>query len=238
MFGFETPEAVTYYVWQLCYDYIHYNEGIPYDQIRQLPFDSIAEKSRGYFFNFDYTLFDETYKDHLEKAFIMNFFLYEIGFDTPHSFLQQLQASWIIKIPTYNKFYESLDMIENPMYTVDMETSVTAKNDTSSSGTNSGTTHNESSSNASGTYSDYPQTLLGKLDYGTSGTKDGSTSEADSTQSSTSESSSEASSTETSTTKGFNGAMQGTLLTQYRNTLLNVDMLLFNDLQDLFLGIY
>ena len=230
--------AITYTVYQLCYDYIHYKEGLEYDEIRQLPFDEIAEKSRPYFFNFQYELFKDEYKAHLEQAFIMHFFLYEIGFDTPHSFLQQLMIEWLIKIPTYNKFYESLDMITDPMYTVDVATEQTTEATTNSNNESNGETTNTSKSDATGTYSDYPQTILAELDYGTSGTKDGSKSEAASRQHATGEASGTSSSTASNTTKGYNGIPQSTLVTQYRSTLLNVDLLLFNDLQMLFLGVY
>lgn len=230
--------AITYSVWQLCYDYIHYKYDIPYDEIRQLPFDDIAEKSREYFFNFEYTLFDESYKPHLEKSFILHFFMYEIGFETVHLFLQQLYTEWIIKIPTYNKFYESLNLITDPLTTVNMESESTGNTSTTAQNENHGTSENESSSDASGTYSDYPQTLLGNLDYATSGTKDGSTSRATSTQDSDGTSTSTGETTNKSTSKGYNGLPPSTLLSQYRNTILNVDMLLFNDLQTLFLGVY
>lgn len=230
--------AVTYPIYQLCYDYIHYTEGLPYDEIRQLPFNEIASKSRKYFFNFDYEIFNEDYREHLEEAFIMHFFLYEIGFDTPTSFLQQLMADWIIKIPTYNKFYQTVDMITEPLNTVDVVVTQESTANTQSSNISHGDTENTSKSNATGTYSDYPQTILGDLDYGTSGTKDGSTSDATSKQDTTGEATGTSSSDTTNTTKGYNGIPQSTLLTQYRNTLLNIDLLFFNDLQMLFLGVY
>lgn len=230
--------AITYPIYQLCYDYIHLTEGLPYDEIRQLPFNEIANKSRPYFFNFNYEIFNEDYRQHLEEAFIMHFFLYEIGFDTPTSFLQQLMADWIIKIPTYNKFYETVDMISEPLNSVDVVTTQNSEASTQSNNTSHGETENTSTSNATGTYSDYPQTILGDLDYGTSGTKDGSTSTAQSSQDSTGEATGTSTTDTTNTTKGYNGIPQSTLLMQYRNTLLNIDLLFFNDLQMLFLGVY
>ena len=226
-------------IFNLCYNYIALKEKITIEQVKLYSLDEIALKARGYFFDFDYELFDDSYKEHLETSFIKYFFLYEIGFDTFQSFKNQLTIDWQLKIIAYNKYYKTNNLIdEEVLSTVNM--TATSKNQ-ATSGTQS-TSNAQSSNNANsgsqGIYSDYAQTVIDELDYATSGTNDTSQSNATTNSDVTQNSESNGSSQAESKNTGYSGYPASMLLQQYRNTILQVDLLFFNDLSDLFIGVY
>lgn len=230
---------ITQTIFNLCYNYISLKEGIPVEQVKLYPLDEIAEKSRDYFFDFNYELFNETYKQHLETSFIKYFFLYEIGFDTFQSFKNQLTIDWQLKIMAYNKFYKTNDLIDEAVLsTVDLSTTgntVSTGNTTSNS---SSTANNNADSGTTGVYSDYAQTVIDELDYATSGTHDTAKSTATSTSQVEQEGNSTTNANTDNKSSGYSGFPSSMLLQQYRNTILQVDLLFFNDLSDLFLGVY
>lgn len=226
-------------IFNLCYNYISLTEGIPVEQVKLYPLDEIAKKARPYFFDFNYELFNESYKEHLETSFIKYFFLYEIGFDTFQSFKNQLTIDWQLKIIAYNKFYKSNDMIDDAILsTVDLSATNESNSTGNTNSTSDATSSNQADSGSQGIYSDYAQTIIDELDYATSGTHDTAQSNANTTSNVKQNGESTSNSNSTSTNKGYSGFPSSMLLQQYRNSILQVDLLFFNDLNDLFLGVY
>lgn len=108
-------------------------------------------------FNFDYPIFDETYRYPLNKKILRHFYTREIGEETVGLWKLRLQQTLNEVMPYYNKLYKlELDKI-NPFYSVDLTTTrhttgnertdeTNSLNKTKTGNTN--TTKNEQSNNS------------------------------------------------------------------------------------------
>ena len=80
-------------------------------------------------FDFDYPIFDDTYKPVLEKKIIKHFYTREIAFETFGRWKLALDAKMNEIMPYYNQLYKS-ELIEfNPLYDVDQDTVGNRTND-------------------------------------------------------------------------------------------------------------
>lgn len=131
---------------------------------------------RNSIFTFDYNIFDDNYKAVIETEFLRHFYTREIGFETVALWKLKLEDVWKLKIPYYNKMWESANLTFNPLYDVDYTTdhSGNAQTDTSENRynesftnnsergktTNENETNTESETHSLNKYSDTPQGAL------------------------------------------------------------------------------
>lgn len=146
--------------------------------------DTIIENSRTKIFNFNYPIFDETYRPILEKKILKHYYTREIGLETVG--LWQLKLNTVMNeiMPYYNKLYKS-ELIEfNPLYDTDLKTVRTVEENTTKDSTkdstnvtdnnnsvtinNDNTKHGESEStiNQKNLYSDTPQNGITDVESG------------------------------------------------------------------------
>lgn len=100
----------------ICENYAGYNENVDY------PVDDVIEKSREKVFDFNFPIFDESYRSVLETKFLKHYYTREIGFETV-----ALWKLWLDKrlneiMPYYNQLYKSETLEFNPFYDVDFTT--------------------------------------------------------------------------------------------------------------------
>lgn len=88
------------------------------------------EKGRKLLFDFDYPIFDESFKAVFETNFIRKFYMREIGFETEGLFKFQLETWLLINMPYYNKLFESEQMKYNPLYNSEIKTTYNKTKDT------------------------------------------------------------------------------------------------------------
>lgn len=81
---------------------------------------SVIEQARPLLFDFDYPIFDETYKSVLETKIIRHFYMYEIGQETLGYFKFTLESKLNEIMPYYNQLYESQLLKYNPLFDVDL----------------------------------------------------------------------------------------------------------------------
>lgn len=82
--------------------------------------DEIIEAARPIIFDFDYPIFDETYKPLLERKILEHYYTREIGQETYGLWKLRLRAKMREIMPYYNKLYNS-ELIEfNPLYSEDI----------------------------------------------------------------------------------------------------------------------
>ena len=118
--------------------------------------DQIVESAAPYIFNFDFPIFDETYRLPLEKRILKNFYTREICEETVGLWQLRLENKLNLIMPYYNKLYESELIKFNPLYDVDYNDDHTRKNDdvknSSTSITDTGVKNgsNSSTKNSSG----------------------------------------------------------------------------------------
>lgn len=212
----------------------------------------------------DYPIFDESYREQLNNKIIQHYYFREIGFETEALFKNRLNQKMNEIMPYYNQMYESSKLVIDPLSTIDLEEVFSKKSKSTGEGTSStsGTGNNTSNFNSTDTtdygkiskFSDIaqaqttPNEILNDK-YLTSATVDDgqdkntntgtNTSQTESTTSGTSTDKRNLDEDTTLTRKGNNGtASESELLNMYRETFLNIDMMIIDDLDELFLGIW
>jgi hypothetical protein len=212
----------------------------------------------------DYPIFDESYREQLNNKIIQHYYFREIGFETEALFKNRLNQKMNEIMPYYNQMYESSKLEIDPLSTIDLEEVFSRKSKTTGEGTSStsGTGNNTNNFNSTDTtdygkiskFSDIaqaqttPNEILNDK-YLTSATVDDGQDKNTNTGTNTSQTESTTSGTSTDernldegttlTRKGNNGtASESELLNMYRETFLNIDMMIIDDLDELFLGIW
>lgn len=199
-----------------------------------LPLKDVIDTTNGHIGLDDYPIFDEAYRDKLNAKIIRHYWNREIGHETISMFVYQMQTKMGEIMPLYNEHYKlSLKEID-PLSTISMK-SLTAMDSTA---TNSGTSDSNSTSGAKSraVASETPQTQLSPdQDYATalqdnvSDTTATSTANEDSTQNQNA--------TNDNTMSGYQGHAPE-LIFRARQALVNVDMLVIDELKELFMLIW
>lgn len=215
--------------------------------------DEIIENSRGKLFDFTYPIFDEEYKATLESKIIRHFYTREIGQETVGLFKLRLSAMMNEIMPYYNKLYLSellsIDPLTDVNYTRSGSESTSVSESTLSSLSTSESLHGSESTQNSmwDLYQETPQNALTgveNLEYLTNADKNtgsGSRESASNNQIASAGSGSR----DNIGNKGYLESIAGyrnnnpsKLLSDYRDTFLNIDMLIINDLEKLFLQLW
>jgi hypothetical protein len=216
--------------------------------------DTIITNAIPKIFNFTFPIFDENYRTVLEKKILKHFYTREIGEETVGLWKLRLDTKLNEIMPYYNKLYRSELLEFNPLHDVDVDRTHDLTNDAKNS-KNKSTKQNTSSTGSSTTsatnydlFSDTPQGALTGVDneqYLTTADKV-INSENDATNSSGSLDSSGYESGSINTTEKYLESVSGkqgtqsysSMIMEYRETFLNIDMLVINELQDLFINLW
>jgi hypothetical protein len=198
----------------------------------------------------EYPIFDEKYRDGLNKKIIDHYWNQEIGQETVSMFRLALRRKMNEIMPLYNQHYLASQLKYDPLDTIGIKNVTEAESVAKTAGTSTtdatGTSETLSKSDAKSraVASELPQVQLsGADDYATSAQDNvsGSTTSggAKDVQSSANKdtSTSEQDAKNTSTTTGFQGNRTA-LLMQYRASLVNVDMMVIEELQELFMLVW
>ena len=206
--------------------------------------------------NFDfgldsYPIFDEAYRETLNNN-ILNYYLEsEIGVETAELFKRLLNDRMQLIMPKYNKMYLAQDeLLENGILgnvhlteTLDRDTTTTSNQADSGTGTQTGS----STSTNKNLYQDTPQgsismqTLDAQNVYATNVTLDstGSNSTVTDTSSSTRNFTNNGTDDYVKTIIGNNGRKYNVdVFNDLVSKLKNIDMLIINELSDLFMGVF
>ena len=206
-----------------------------------------------------YPIFDEAYRAKLNDKIVAHYALREIGSETPQMFVFYLGRTMREQMDYFNQLYLSARKKFDPFITSDvwqtMDSTATNESSAKSTGTQSNkssatstsdTTANNSSMTSN---SEFPQTRIDDFrKYATTASQTDSTGDThtattqDSTATASSESNTDYSHSSdkgntTSHTSGTSGS-QSQLLTDWRNTMLNIDLMVINSLEDLFMGMW
>ena len=186
--------------------------------------------------DFDYpSFYTGEEKTKFERKVIDHYYFRQIGQETVGRFLHMFRTRVREIMPYYVQLYESeklMQDIEDPFATVDY----TETFEQESSGQSSASTMNTSEADNLRKFSNTPQGSVSNIEnYMTEATQD------ESTASDTGSSETESSGTikHTLTKKGAMGVTTfGHDMIEYRQSFLNIDLMVINDLNDLFLGVY
>lgn len=184
----------------------------------------------------EYPIFDETYRAGLNQKIIDHYYFREIGFETAALFTRFLNRKMNEIMPYYNQLYLSEKIKIEPLTRLDYSETYTRNNEITANTTND-SSQTSSSKNVS---SDTPQGMLSIGDienetYATDATlaNDSSTANVKTNQSSTTIDN------YIKTILGNNAARTDSeMLKEFRETFLNIDMMVIDELSDLFLNLY
>ena len=197
-------------------------------------------------FDRPYNLYNNELKPYFEEKFFQHFMFHEIGFDNINIFKQHLIATLNDIYPKYKQLYETEIRCQNIdfMLNKDLKESYTRKLNGESEGNSQATSNsnNTSTSNDLSIANDTPQNKIDDLDkYMTSASK----SNTNSTNNSTSNANNSVTN-RTNNTEEYELISQGNigvtssaeLLEKWRAVLINIDEMIFKELENLFLFVY
>lgn len=226
--------------------------------------DSILDKCWNKVFNFDFPIFDENYRQILCRKILKHYYTREIAHETVGRWKLALNAKLNEIMPYYNQLYKSELLEFNPFYDVDLtrnrEGRGTSNKTRNNKETNSGKSENVSSgSSTSNTdtlnrFSDTPQNSMDTQGIAdsvplTTVTKvnENNTTTNKSTDTLTRDDSKTENGTENinntdkyiETVKGKQGTENySSLLKKFRETFLNIDMMIIEDCSDCFFTLW
>lgn len=220
--------------------------------------DTIITNVRGKIFSFDYPIFDTDYKAPLEKKIIRHYYTREIGMETYGLWKLFLERKMTEIMPYYNQLYLSELIKFNPLYDTDITTDrkIIGSNDGKREGSVKYVTDRDDKNKTDfdgeswNYFSDTPQGTVGNIDnlqYLTNATKntdDNTTNFEGNTKTTTDGDTASKSSLDTTEdflehVTGKRGAENySKLLRDFRKTFLNIDMLVIDELGDLFLNLW
>lgn len=189
-----------------------------------------------------YPIYNELYRTKLNDKIIDHFYFREIGFETAAQFAWYMRRTMNEIMPKYNRLYEALqtDFI-HPLSDWtrhrDLQTEGTTANTTETNGETDTTSHNRS------VFSDTPMSMLNNtgepqienMDYATSVTFDDGSSQTD--VSNTSESNGSSTVDTVEDVYGRNKTL-AFLVDEYASKFVDVDLMVINDLETLFMGLW
>ena len=220
--------------------------------------DKLVNIARPKIFDFEYGFSDKAYKEIFEKKFLYHFFTREIALETYGLWKLKLQTKLQEIMPKYNKMYEAESIKFNPFHDTDLVTTSknidnsqnkgTSKTNSSTESLNKG--KNEDSGKTKIRTSETPAGIIDQVEsdrymsnYTSNENNNLTRSEqrGDSKNLSTGESYSEMNSTSDYIQK-IQGKSAGTsmsrLLVEYRESLINIDLQIFDELEELFMQLW
>lgn len=188
--------------------------------------------------NFDfglqsYPIYNETHRENLNKKILNHYYENEIGFETANLFKFYLNNKMNEIMPYYNELYRKQEIIlENAIDNVNLY------EDSNRLNSNSLNTSSNTNSRTKNLYQDTPQ---GKINLSSLESETWATNFTDNLSNGSDTSSSTGNNTEDYTRHihGNNGKKYNIeLFKDIKDNILNIDMMIINELEDLFMGIY
>lgn len=241
----------------ICETYAGHKESQDYTKI-----DDVIANSIDKIFDFDFPIFDESYRSVLETKIVRHYYTREIGFETVALWKHFLNVRMNEIMPKYNKLYEAESLDFDPFANIDYTESYTGSGSGTNSNTDTGTmsedindtrnvdyTHN---GNNIDKFSDTPQGGLSGLlnDTYLTNARQSTANDSDNTDDDYTRdrdvSTSNTRNGRFSNTdeylkhfKGYNGSKTySEMLMEYRNTFINIDLMVIDELNDLFMGVW
>lgn len=211
-----------------------YSSSVDADKINE-----VLDRSWNKIFTSDVQFFDESYRPLLCKKILKHYYLREIGSETAGTWIFWMNTRLEEIMPYYNEVYKSARMDFNPLFDVD----VTREHDGTNATTNvlqtEGKTEEGSQGKQTELYSDTPQGQIQQIEamnYLTSATV--TNTEQSRNMEGTSSSNSQTDGTEKYIEKVTGKQGTGTyssMIKEYRDILLNIDMQVIEEFSDLFM---
>lgn len=182
----------------------------------------------------NYPIFDDDYREKLNEKIIRHYYLREIGHETIDIFKYQMETKMGEIMPLYNEHYKLSLLTVDPLSTMSIK-SITDM-DSTANVTNTGVNTSGSNAKSRAVASETPQTQLSaNQDYATA--IQDNISDTTATGNSTENSDTTQTGTNENNMTGYQGHAP-LLILQARQALVNVDMLVIDELKELFMLIW
>ena len=197
----------------------------------------IYEDEKFKLFDFPYNLYDNDLKPLFEEKFFQHFMFYEIGFDSVAMFKQRLMSKLNDKIPYYKQLYETEIACKDIDFMLNKDLKESYVRELTSNSNSS--QESNATSNGLSTAGQLTPSLISnsqKIEkFMDTAQKDESSSNSTATGESTGNSKEEY----TLTSQGNIGITSSAeLLSKWRDVLLNIDLMIFEECNDLFMQIF
>ena len=197
-------------------------------------------------FDFEYDFYEESKKEQFEQKFIDYFYMREIEHATAEEFKHELRTKLNLIAPYYKQLYETELKSKNIEFLLNKDLKETFIREVESDTESLSNFNNESNGNANvetlSTTNDTPQNRIDDLDrYISSASKDKNTSDTSSIDngSSISQNSNSAKEETTLISKGNIGTTSSAqLLRDWRDVLINIDMMILEECEELFFKLF
>lgn len=260
------------------------------ESVGQTKIKDVIAKAIPKIFDFDFPIFDESYRNVLETKILKHYYTREIGLETYGLWKLKLDTKLNEIMPFYNQLYKSALLEFNPLYEVDYSktgnrdasgtrdntennnesydesTDTNESHDESTTNSNDGTLTKGTTTTTTNYYSDTPQGAISNVIDGTyltnatynvvgntgsdntsnSGSVDSDVSSKSKNEKDGNRRGSKSSNSNLTDTESYLESVRGkmssksysTLLMEYRETFINIDMMLIEELSDLFFGLW
>ena len=192
----------------------------------------------------DYPIFDEEYRTILNNKILMHYYMDEIGFETAGLFKVYLNNKMNEIMPYYNELYKKQkDLLLNFDKTTNLTETFTRDNTTDTNTKSNSTSSNTASGSSKNVYQDTPMGSITEQDidnYDHASSQEFNKNQNTSSIEDNSNLTGKATSLENyiRTKTGNNGRLYGIeILKMIKNNYMNIDEMVINELQDLFMGI-
>lgn len=260
------------------------------ESVGQTKIKDVIAKAIPKIFDFDFPIFDESYRNVLETKILKHYYTREIGLETYGLWKLKLDTKLNEIMPFYNQLYKSALLEFNPLYEVDYSktgnrdasgtrdntennnesydesTDTNESHDESTTNSNDGTLTKGTTTTTTNYFSDTPQGAISNVIDGTyltnatynvvgntgsdntsnSGSADSDGSSKSKNEKDGSRKGSKTSNSNLTDTESYLESVRGkmssksysALLMEYRETFINIDMMLIEELSDLFFGLW
>lgn len=212
--------------------------GMPTHTLRLKDVDRLT---KGHWGLDNYEIFDETYREKLNSRIKREFWLNEIAHETIDIFIWRLELRMDLIMPRYNRMYLAELQNTDPLDGGTSSNRTRQWGDSSNDGTNTSASNGTGSGTSKGrtVASDTPQTrLAGNGDYASSLSDASSENSNKSTSTSSGSTNSRSHYDNNQSSDSSQRGSKAQMIAQYRQTLINVDNFIIEELRDLFLGIW
>lgn len=192
----------------------------------------------------NYPIFDEDYREILNKNILNYYYNYEIGFETPELFKFYLNNKLSLIMPMYNNLYNAQkDLISNIGDNMSIKEIYSSNSKSDSKNNSLSYSNSESFGNNKNLFQDTPQGNFSSLDleeqqYASSYTHNKSNNRINDNTKTDADINTNATNDYEKSITGRNSSKIGAeVLNDIKNNLFNIDILIISELSDLFMGI-
>lgn len=225
--------------------------GFPVDEMADHTPDEIIEAARTHIFDFDYPIYAETHKPELETKILKHYYTREIGAETVGLWKLWLNEKLNLIMPKYNRLYAAeAETLEKELHNIDVTTETTREDDFERRSDFTRTDNLTDTPNLTRTtkdkYSDTPQGTVTNVDNNSyltdyrdvTDTETGTTTHTG-TQRNAGAENNEGTQEITSHEYGYRGGkLYYELMSEYAEKVLNIDLMIVDELSDLFMKLW